>query len=129
MFDIGFGELVLIALVALLVLGPERLPKAARTVGALLRRARSSWQNVRGEIERELALEDLRKSASAAVANADLRREVAEAAAEAKAALGEVDAAMRTTAAAPAATAKDDVAKDALPPAARPPARPDDEHA
>ncbi|MBS0487753.1 MAG: twin-arginine translocase subunit TatB [Proteobacteria bacterium] len=62
MFDIGTGELALIAVVALLVLGPERLPKAARTAGALARRARASWQNVRAEIERELAAEELKQS-------------------------------------------------------------------
>ena len=57
MFDIGTGELGLIALIALLVLGPERLPGAARTAGALLRKARQSWSNVREDIERELAAE------------------------------------------------------------------------
>jgi sec-independent protein translocase protein TatB len=62
MFDVGTGELALIAVVALLVLGPERLPKAARTAGALVRRARASWQSVRSEIERELAAEELRQS-------------------------------------------------------------------
>ena len=62
MFDIGFSEIALIAVVALLVLGPERLPKVARTTGALLRRARSSWQAVRSEIEQELANEDLKKA-------------------------------------------------------------------
>ena len=68
MFDIGFSEISLIAVVALLVLGPERLPKVARTVGALVRRARSSWNSVRGEIERELAAEDMKKTLD------DLRR-------------------------------------------------------
>ena len=58
MFEIGFSELALIAIVALLVLGPERLPTAARTVGSLLRRARSSWSSLRDEIERELALKE-----------------------------------------------------------------------
>ncbi|MGA8277700.1 MAG: Sec-independent protein translocase protein TatB [Rhodanobacteraceae bacterium] len=62
MFDIGFSEIALIAVAALLVLGPERLPRAARTLGALLRRARSSWQNVRADIERELAAEDIKRS-------------------------------------------------------------------
>ncbi len=61
MFDIGFGELMLAALVALLVLGPERLPGAARTVGALIRRMRESWGNVRDEVERELEADDLRR--------------------------------------------------------------------
>jgi sec-independent protein translocase protein TatB len=62
MFDIGTGELGLIAVIALLVLGPERLPGAARTAGALLRKARQSWNNVRDEIERELAAEELKAS-------------------------------------------------------------------
>jgi Tat protein translocase TatB subunit len=62
MFDVGFSEIALVAVVALLVLGPERLPKVARTVGALVRRARSSWQGVRSEIERELAAEDLKRT-------------------------------------------------------------------
>ena len=62
MFDFSFGEISLIAVVALLVLGPERLPRVARTAGALVRRARNSWQNVRDEIERELQAEELKRS-------------------------------------------------------------------
>ena len=62
MFDVGMGEIGLIAVVALLVLGPERLPGAARTAGALLRKARQSWQSVRAEIERELAADELKRN-------------------------------------------------------------------
>lgn len=62
MFDVGFGELLLIAVVALLVLGPERLPGAARTLGALLRRVRDGWSNVRSEVERELHADELKRS-------------------------------------------------------------------
>ncbi len=62
MFDIGFSELVLIALVALVVLGPERLPKAARLAGMWLRKARTQWDAVKGELERELASEELQRS-------------------------------------------------------------------
>lgn len=61
MFDIGFGELLLIAVVALVVLGPERLPGAARTVGALLRRAREGWNSVRNEVEREMQTDEVRR--------------------------------------------------------------------
>jgi sec-independent protein translocase protein TatB len=43
MFDIGFSELLIIAVVALLVLGPERLPRAARLAGMWVRRARAQW--------------------------------------------------------------------------------------
>lgn len=62
MFDLGFSELVVIALVALIVLGPERLPKAARFAGLWIRRARAQWYSVRSELERELAAEELKRS-------------------------------------------------------------------
>lgn len=76
MFDIGFSEIGLIAVVALLVLGPERLPKVARTVGALVRRARSGWQDVRGEIERELQAEDLKRTLQDTQRAADIRSDI-----------------------------------------------------
>ena len=80
MFDVGFSEIALVAVVALLVLGPERLPRVARTTGALLRKARQSWQGVRADIERELAAEDLkntlRQTAAAADPTPDMRRAV-----------------------------------------------------
>lgn len=82
MFDIGFSEIALIAVVALLVLGPERLPRVARTAGALLRRARNSWQEVRGEIERELAAEDLKRTIQETQRAADVRADVRNAAGE-----------------------------------------------
>lgn len=62
MFDVGFSELLVIAVVALLVLGPERLPKAARFAGLWVRRARAQWHSVRAELERDLATEDLQRS-------------------------------------------------------------------
>ena len=62
MFDVSLVELAVIALVALLVLGPEQLPRAARTVGLYLRKARQSWYSVRSEIERELAADELKRS-------------------------------------------------------------------
>ena len=62
MFDLGFSELFLIGVVSLIVLGPERLPKAARTVGVLLRRARNTYVNLRSDIERELAADELKRS-------------------------------------------------------------------
>lgn len=65
MFGIGFSELLLVAVIALLVLGPERLPKAARFAGLWVRRARAQWYSVKSELERELATEDLRRSLSA----------------------------------------------------------------
>ena len=62
MFDIGFSEIFVIAVVALLVLGPERLPKAARFAGLWVRRARAQWYSVKSELENELADEELRRS-------------------------------------------------------------------
>ena len=98
MFDVSFSELALIAVVALLVLGPERLPRVARTAGALLRRARSSWQGVRSEIERELAAEDLKKSLDEARSAADIRPDVESAAADLNASARAPDAAPPTSA-------------------------------
>ena len=61
MFDIGFWELCVIGVVALLILGPERLPVAARTAGLWIAKARKVLGNVKSEIDRELQLDDLRK--------------------------------------------------------------------
>ncbi len=61
-FDIGFGEILMIGLVALLVLGPERLPKAARLAGMWMRKARSQWNSVKAELENEIADEELRRT-------------------------------------------------------------------
>lgn len=79
MFDVGMGEVGLIAVVALLVLGPERLPVAARTVGAVLRKARQSWQSVRIEIERELAADELKRTLKEATTSIDPTSEVRQA--------------------------------------------------
>ena len=62
MFDIGFSELVVIGIVALVVLGPERMPKAARFAGLWVRRARAQWYSVKAELERELAAEELKRT-------------------------------------------------------------------
>jgi sec-independent protein translocase protein TatB len=61
MFDIGFWELILIGVVALLVVGPERLPKLARTAGLWIGRGRRMLGNVKAEIDRELKAEELRQ--------------------------------------------------------------------
>ena len=61
MFDVGFWELVLIAVVALVVIGPERLPKVARIAGMWLGRARRTLASVKEEIDRELKAEELKE--------------------------------------------------------------------
>ncbi|MFT5483922.1 MAG: sec-independent protein translocase protein TatB [Halieaceae bacterium] len=61
MFDIGFAELLLVAIVGLLVLGPERLPVAVRTVSLWLRQLRRSFNSIKSEIERELNAEEFKQ--------------------------------------------------------------------
>jgi sec-independent protein translocase protein TatB len=60
MFDVSFTEMLVIAVVALVVIGPERLPKVARTVGHLLGRAQRYVSDVKGDIRREMELDELR---------------------------------------------------------------------
>jgi sec-independent protein translocase protein TatB len=61
MFDIGFSELVVIGLVALIVIGPERLPRVARTVGHLMGRLQRYVSDVKADISREVEIDELRK--------------------------------------------------------------------
>src|SRR3954463_5732457 len=61
MFDIGFSELMVIGVVALIVIGPEKLPRVARTVGHLLGRMQRYVSDVKADINREIELEELRK--------------------------------------------------------------------
>lgn len=61
MFDVGFSELIVIGIVALIVIGPERLPKVARTVGHLLGRAQRYVSDVKADINREIQLDELKK--------------------------------------------------------------------
>jgi len=60
-FDIGFPELLLVSVVTLLVLGPERLPEALRNLGLWLGRARRSFSRVKTEIEREIGMDEVRR--------------------------------------------------------------------
>jgi len=61
MFDIGFSELLVIGLVALIVIGPERLPRVARTLGNLAGRLQRYVADVKADINREVELDELRK--------------------------------------------------------------------
>src|SRR3974377_2135782 len=61
MFDIGFSELMVTALVALVVIGPERLPRVARTLGHLFGRLQRYVNEVKADINREMELDELRK--------------------------------------------------------------------
>ncbi|CAA0099926.1 Sec-independent protein translocase protein TatB [Halioglobus japonicus] len=66
MFDIGFAELILIGVVALLVIGPERLPEAIRTASVWLNRIRRGFNEIKQEVQQELhndaVMQDLRKT-------------------------------------------------------------------
>lgn len=61
MFDIGFTELIMLAVVALVVVGPKRLPVATRTIGTLLGRAQRYVNDVKSDIQRQVDLEELQK--------------------------------------------------------------------
>ena len=61
MFGISFGELLLVGLVALLVLGPERLPGAARTSGLWVGRLKRSFNTIKDEVEREIGADEIRR--------------------------------------------------------------------
>jgi sec-independent protein translocase protein TatB len=61
MFEVGFGELLMVGLVALLVIGPESLPKVARTAGLWVGRARRTFAAVKADIERELRAEEMKE--------------------------------------------------------------------
>lgn len=61
MFDVSFSELLVIAVVALLVIGPEKLPKVARTVGAFTGRMQRYMAQVKEEVNREIRFEELQK--------------------------------------------------------------------
>lgn len=61
MFDIGFSELVLVGLVALVVLGPDRLPGAVRTASLWIGRAKRSFLSIKQEVEREIGADEIRR--------------------------------------------------------------------
>src|SRR5690606_18476505 len=118
MFDIGFTELLVIAVVALLVLGPERLPKAARFAGLWVRRGRAQWASVRSELERELAADELKRSLRETEdAMRDIDASVREADAQAR---REFDAMRSATKAIGAEAADAAAAPPAAPPAVTP---------
>lgn len=64
MFDIGFWEILMIAVVALVVVGPERMPRLIKVTGLWIGRANASIQSVRNDISRELRADELRNSIS-----------------------------------------------------------------
>lgn len=78
MFDIGFTELLVIGVVALLVVGPERLPKVARTAGHLFGRMQRYVSSVKADISQEMELDELRKAGQAFKESVESKIEEAE---------------------------------------------------
>lgn len=62
MFDVGFSEMLLVGLIALLVFGPERLPKVAREAALWLKKVRAMASSVKYEIDREMQLQDMKEA-------------------------------------------------------------------
>ncbi|HET7931273.1 MAG TPA: Sec-independent protein translocase protein TatB [Rhodanobacteraceae bacterium] len=77
MIDLSYSKLLLLAVIALIVLGPEKLPKAARMAGAMVRRVRLGWDSVRAEVEREIQMEEIKRAAREATAQAESVRTAA----------------------------------------------------
>ncbi|MGE5946437.1 MAG: Sec-independent protein translocase protein TatB [Betaproteobacteria bacterium] len=134
MFDIGFSELMVIGVVALLVIGPEKLPKVARTLGHLLGRAQRYVNDVKSDINREMQLDELKKlqsevTESARALETSVRKEYESAravvetpaqaaAAEVDSVVGQLNASLAEPAPVPAAQAAPVAMDAAVPPAA-----------
>ena len=114
MFDVGFSEMLVIAIVALVVIGPERLPKVARTAGVLFGRLQRYVAQVKADINREMEAADLGKVKSefeeaARTLKSAIEAQAADAEREMRAVQGSIDRELQ------------DAAKAAQSPAAEPP--------
>ncbi|MEO8739842.1 MAG: Sec-independent protein translocase protein TatB [Casimicrobiaceae bacterium] len=93
MFDIAFSEITLIAVVALIVIGPERLPKVAKTLGHMYGRLQRYVNEVKTDISREMELDELRKLKSEVQSAAqDLQHSVSQAAQDVESGVRSVEA-------------------------------------
>jgi len=107
MFDIGFSEIVVIAVVALIVIGPERLPKVARTLGHMFGRLQRYVSEVKADISREMELDELRKLQSQVQSAArDIEQSVSNAARDVESGVRSVESQLNEGAS--AAPAKDE---------------------
>jgi len=106
MFDIAFSEVVVIAVVALIVIGPEKLPKVARTLGHMFGRLQRYENEVKADINREIELDELRKLKNQVQSAAqDFERSVNEAARDVETGMRSVEAQLNAAAAGEAAPA------------------------
>ncbi len=120
MFDIAFSELLLIAIVALIVIGPQRLPKVARTLGHLFGRMQRYVNDVKADISREMELDELRKIQSSMEDTArSMRDSVTQGMSEAESELGKLAESVQpesdSTGEAPQAAAAPDSPQGELP--------------
>ena len=100
MFDIAFSEIAVIAVVALVVIGPERLPKVARTLGHMFGRLQRYVNDVKADINREIELDELRKLKSEVQSAAqEIERSVTQAASEVESGVRAVETELNTAAA------------------------------
>jgi len=122
MFDIGFSEIVVIAVVALVVLGPEKLPKTARTLGHLFGRLQRYVNDVKRDIKRELELDELRKlQQDVQSAAKEVEDSMTSATREVERSVRDVESALGTTAeAAPSSSPSEGASAPAAPAAASP---------
>jgi sec-independent protein translocase protein TatB len=98
-FDIAFSEIALIAVVALVVIGPERLPKVARTLGHMFGRLQRYVNEVKADINREIELDELRKLKSEVQSAAlDIERSVSQTASEVESGVRSVEAELNSAA-------------------------------
>jgi sec-independent protein translocase protein TatB len=122
MFDIGFSELLVIGVVALIVIGPERLPKVARTAGHLLGRLQRYVNDVKADINREMELDELRKVRSTFQ---EAARSIESSVREVEQSVSRVEGEIRATGAAVSSPpSAGDAASRAPAPAAHEPAKP-----
>jgi sec-independent protein translocase protein TatB len=104
MFDIGFSEILVIGVVALIVIGPERLPKVARTLGHMFGRLQRYVNEVKADINREMELDELRKLQSQVQSAArDIEQSVTQAAHDVQSGVRSVETEFKQTVAGPGA--------------------------
>jgi sec-independent protein translocase protein TatB len=125
MFDVGFSEIMVIAVVALIVIGPEKLPKTARTLGHLFGRLQRYVSDVKADINREIELDELRKlQQQVKTAAGDLQNSVTSAVQQVESGVRAVESDLNA-----AATAdKAETPRVAMEPLTEPP-MPEEEHA
>lgn len=113
MFDIGFTEMILVAVVALIVLGPERLPRVARQAGEWLGKLRRYVDDVKSDINRQMELEELRRIHSEVTTAAEsLQKSMQSVVSDASKDLAEINATLGAVAGDSAASGAEDMRTD-----------------